>query len=380
MRILLFGPYPFPGQPVSGGVMAVVHALALGLARRPGIEVAVAAAHVHAEPGVDQDGAVQVYRIPVPRRPRTRWHRPLRRALVETAAAFRPDIIHGHGTGYNAAAALDAPWPSVITVHGVVRYEAALSGPNSLKERMAWKYDALFEAGVLRRARRCIAISPYVRHAFDGYTNIHWYDIENPVDDACFEITPQPENGRFLSVARVIPRKGIDALIEAFARVAGDYPQAQLRIAGETDSYPDYVDACRRVAASAGLAGRVSILGSLQRRDLFAEYAQAQAMILAARQETAPVAVAEALAAGCPVVATQAGGVPFMVEHQKTGLLVAAGDTRALASALTEVLSNLAQTRRWSLAARTAADRFRLNTIVDKTLAVYEEILAANDA
>ena len=380
MRILLFGPYPFPGQPVSGGVMAVVQALAQGLARRPGVEVAVAAAHVLATPGIEQDGAIRVYRIPIPRRPRTRWHRRVRRMLVETAAAFRPDIVHGHGTGYNAAAALDAPFPNVLTVHGVVRYEAALSGPNSLKEKMAWKYDALFEAGVLRRARHCIAISPYVRRAFEGYANIRWYDIENPVDDACFEITPQPEPDRLLSVARVIPRKGIDALIEAFAGVAADYPQAHLCIAGETDTYPDYVEACRRLAASAGLADRVSMPGNLTRQELFAEYARAQAMILAARQETAPVAVAESLAAGCPVVATKVGGVPYMVEHQIDGLLLPANDARALASALREVLSNPEQTGRWSHAARRAADRFRLDTVVDRTMAVYEEILADGGA
>lgn len=376
MRILLFGPYPFPGQPLSGGVMAVVQALAQGLAARPQFEVAVAAAHVDAHVAIEEDGPVRIYRLPIHSFPRSRWHAWVRRDLRQAAAAFRPDLIHAHGSGYNAAAALDAPYPALLTIHGVVRQEALLSGARGLKARLAWAYDAQFERRVLRRAHHCIAISPYVRRAFPEHPHIHWHDIPNPVDDACFALTGRPTPGRLLSIARIIPRKGIDTLIAAFARIAARHPHAQLRLAGETDAAPAYVAHCRALIAGAGLEARVHLLGGLNRPELLAELDQAQALVLAARQETAPVAVAEALAAGRPVIATRVGGLPDMVAEGRTGLLVPADDPAALAAALEQLLARPDQATGWAAQARSAAAPYRLAAVLDSTAAVYQEVLA----
>ena len=377
MRILLFGPYPFPNQPITGGVTAVVNALARGLSQQPGLKVGVVSAHVGVADRVELGGEVTVYRLPVPRYPRTRWHRRLRAALVDAAMTFRPDIIHAHGTGYYAAAALDSGLPQVITVHGIVKMEAARSQARHPKQWLAWQYDAALERKALARAQHCIAINPYVREAFPEHPHLLWHDIENPVADAFFEIEPRPQPARLLTLARVIPRKGIDALIQAFARVAERHPQAQLRIAGEADSMPKYAARCRKLVENAGLVGQVRFLGGLSAEETRAELAQAQAMVLASRQETAPVAVAEAQAAGCPVIATAVGGVPHMIAHEENGLLVPANDISALAQALDRVLSRPEETRMWGRRAREAASRHRLDRVIDRTLAVYEAVLTS---
>ena len=377
MRVLLYGPYPFPGQPVTGGVMAVVYALAQGLAQRPGLVVGVAASQVGGAIATENDGGVTVFRTPVARYPRGRWYFPLRHLLVELADRFQPDVVHGHGTGYNAAAALDAHCPALVTVHGVVRQEAALSGAAGLKERLAWQYDALFEARVLQRTQQAVAISPYVRRAFSRYAQIAWHDIPNPVDDACFAVERRPQSGRLLVPARVIPRKGIDVAIMAFAQVAADHPGAELRIAGEVETMPAYVAHCQQMAADLGVQDRVRFLGNLNRPALLAELATAQAVLLPARQETAPVAVAEALAAGCPVVATAVGGLPDMVAPEQTGLLVEAGDPNALAQGLQRILTDPGQTDAWGKAARTAAQCYRLDDVVAQTLRVYDLVLSS---
>ena len=375
MRVLLYGPYPAPGQPVTGGVMAVVYALAQGLAQRPGLVVGVAASQVGGAMAAENDGRVTVFRTPVARYPRVRWYRPLRHRLVELAVRFRPDVVHGHGTGYNAAAALDAHYPALVTVHGVVRQEAALSGAARVKERLAWQYDALFEARVLQRTHQAVAISPYVRRAFSGYAQIEWHDIPNPVDDACFAVERRPQPGRLLVPARVIRRKGIDVAIAAFAQVAPAHPGAELRIAGEIETMPSYVAHCRQMAAGLGVQNRVHFLGNLNRPALLAELASTQAVVLAARQETAPVAVAEALAAGCPVIASAVGGLPDMVAPEQTGLLVDAGDPNALAKSLQRILIDPGQTEAWGNAARTAAQRYRLDAVVTQTLGVYNLVM-----
>ncbi len=376
MRILLFGPYPQPGGGVTGGVMAVVHALARSLARRPGVQVAVAAAYPGEEERVEQDGDITIYRLAIPRLPRTRGHRRIRRKLVDAAHDFRPTIVHAHGAGYYAAAALDGFWPVILTMHGVIHEEARRSQPRGLKDRLAWQYDARMEARVLQRARYVIAISPYIRQIFSHHPHLQWFDIPNPVDDPFFEIQRRAEAGRLFTPARIIPRKGIDALLRAFAAIVADFPQATLRIAGESDSMPDYAAECRRIAAEADVGHRVHFLGNLNRDALLEEYSRAAGVVLPARQETAPVAIEEALAAGCPVIATRVGGVPWMVSHGENGLLTPPDDIDALAAALARLLTGGEETAAWSENARASAAPYRLAAVTDATLDAYQRVLA----
>ncbi len=374
MRVLLFGPYPALDRPISGGVMAVVHALAQGLSRR-GVHVAVASAAAGGEDGMEQDGRVQIYRLGIPRLPRARAFRPIRQKLLRVAHDFRPTLIHAHGTGYYAAAALDGLWPAIITAHGVIYEEARRSQARGLKERLAWRYDARLEAQVLRRAREVIAINPYIRRAFAHYPHLRWFDIPNPVDDAFFDVARAAEPGRLFSPARVIPRKGVDVLIRAFVAIADRFPRAQLRIAGETASMPGFAARCRALAEEAGLGQRVRFLGNLDRDALLEEYARAWVTVLASRQETAPVAIGEALAAGCPVIATRVGGAPWMVHHELDGLLVPPEDADALAAALARALSAGEELDAWSRRARAAAQSYRLDAVLDATLAAYQAVV-----
>lgn len=375
MRILLFGPYPLPGQPITGGMMAVVHALARGLARRPGIQVAVASATAGGEDQVVSERAITIYHQGIPRFPRVRGYRAIRRKLVDVAHQIRPSIIHAHGAAYYANGALDGHWPVVITAHGVFAEEAKRSASRNIKARLAAKYDTRTESQVLRRARHVIAISPYIRQIFATYTNLHWTDIPNPVDDIFFEITRQPQPGRLFTPARVIPRKGTDILIRAFAAIADDFPQATLHIAGETNSIPAFVRQCREIAAAAGVADRVHFLGNLEKKELLTEYSQAAVVTLPARQETAPVSIEEALAAGCPVISTEVGGVPYMIQHEKTGLLLPPEDANALANALRQALSHPDRLKIWGAQARQTADQYRLDVVIDKTVALYQQII-----
>ena len=373
MRVLIFGPYPAPGQPISGGVMAVVYALAQGLARR-GVKVGVASVTAGGVDRDEEDGDVQVYRRGMARFPRLQRHRPIRRKLLAVARDFRPTLIHAHGTVYYAAAALDGLWPVILTAHGVAYEEARRSRAQGLKARLAWRYDARLEKDVLQRARYAIAINPYIRRAFAEYDHLTWFDIPNPVDDLFFGVERMAEPGRIFTPARVIPRKGTDILIRAFAAVANAFPQAQLRIAGEMEALPDFAAHCRALAREAGISHRVQFLGNLDRAALLEEYRRAWMTVLPSRQETAPVAIAEAFATGCPVIATRVGGVPWMVHHEKDGLLIPPEDPEALADALTRALSDAARVSAWSQHAREAAQPYRLDSVLDATLAAYRDV------
>jgi glycosyltransferase involved in cell wall biosynthesis len=105
-----------------------------------------------------------------------------------------------------------------------------------------------------------------------------------------------------LSVARLDPQKGIDLLIEAFATLASKFPKAELLLVGDGPSRRALVE---QVARS-GVESRIHFAG--YRRDTPGLYRAAQVFVLPSRWEGMPNAVLEAMAAGCPVVATRVEG------------------------------------------------------------------------
>jgi glycosyltransferase involved in cell wall biosynthesis len=125
-----------------------------------------------------------------------------------------------------------------------------------------------------------------------------------------------------------------------------------------------------------GLEDRVELLGSLPAERLQAEYQRAAVFVLPSAQETSPLVIAEAMAAGVPVVATRAGGVAHLVEEGQTGFLVDVGDTNALAQRLAKLLGDERGRRAFALAARRRAERFRPAAVAERVRAVYEEAVA----
>lgn len=385
MKIALLGPYPVDpaapaGQPpLPGGVDAVVLALARGLARRPDLDISV----VTAVPGlaaavrVDGDG-YPVFCVPRPRGGRLTGQRQVVASLRGQLAAFAPDIVHAHIAGIYARAALTSGLPAVITLHGIIYREMQQAWPNTpWPTRLRWLSDALAERAVVRQAREIIAISPYVLTEFRGQTRARVHTVENPVADRFFTAAaPPPGRDRLLCVARIIPRKGILALIRAFALIAQARPAATLALVGETAAEPGYAEQCRALAQTLGVADRVTFLGGQPPAAVLAQYTACDVVLLASEQETAPVSIAEALAAGRPVVTTDVGGCAAMVADGVTGRVVPPRNPAALAEAVLALLVDPASCARMGQAAHaTAAARFRLDAVVDATLAVYRSIL-----
>ena len=217
-------------------------------------------------------------------------------------------------------------------------------------------------------------------------TPARFHAIENPVADLFFDVsdagTDALDGGgrpRLLCVARVIPRKDILTLIELFARIRHACPAAELEIAGQDSADPAYTAACRAAITRLGLDDGVRFLGSLSGSDLAACYARADLCLLTARQETAPVVIAEAMAAGRPVVATAVGGVPFMVAEGETGLLAAPGDVQGLADAAIALLQDHARRLAFGRAGRRAAERrFRLAVVLQRTTELYQALADRN--
>ncbi|MBI5487807.1 MAG: glycosyltransferase family 4 protein [Deltaproteobacteria bacterium] len=160
-----------------------------------------------------------------------------------------------------------------------------------------------------------------------------------------------------LSAGRLVPRKGVDTLIEAFGVVHAVFPGAVLVIAGEG---PD-----RERLAAMARARRVPVrfLGRVPDEELPALYGMADVFALAAREEPGGdvegfgLVLLEAAACGTPCVASRSGGVPDAVDDGRSGLLVPPGDAGELAVALLRVLGDRPLRARLAAGALTRALR-----------------------
>jgi glycosyltransferase involved in cell wall biosynthesis len=389
MRVALLGPYPVQldpsrdGPPLAGGVDAVVLALARGLTRCPGVEPFV----VTAVPGLEQRRVYEendyvVHAVPRPRGGRLTGQRAVVSNLLAEIQRIRPDITHAHIAGVHARAALESPFPSVITLHGIIRREMRQAWPiTPWRIRIGWYMDARAEERIVREAPEIIAISPYVLNEFSGRAQARFHTVENPVDDRFFTREPLPSAQRLLCVARVIARKGVAALIRSFALIAAALPAARLDVIGEMDAEPAYAAGCRDLVATLGLTDRVRFLGPLPPDTVAHHYATCNLFVLASEQETAPVSIAEAMAAGRPVLATDVGGCGAMVVDGVGGRITPPRDVEALARAGIDMLSDPAALVHMGEAARAAAEaRFRLDVVVGQTLGVYEQVRAAYES
>jgi glycosyltransferase involved in cell wall biosynthesis len=137
-----------------------------------------------------------------------------------------------------------------------------------------------------------------------------------------------------LTVGRLTPLKGLDYLLNAWQVVASTVPDVTLVIVGNGEREAEL----KTQAAALGIEGRVVFAGF--RTDVPALLARADLFVLSSLWEGLPMAAIEAMAAGCPVVATAVGGVPEVVESGVTGLLAPPQDAAALATMLIRLLSD----------------------------------------
>lgn len=295
-----------------------------------------------------------------------------KRRIRSLLKQLKPDIVHFQAGTFLAA---NCEHPSILTVHGIAEKDAMWDdrwGVLRLPRRLLLK---LTEDYGRRRIPHVVLISEYVREFIPAKNSLRktWL-IDNPVADSYFDIKRALEPGRILCCSRIRPLKNIAGLIAAFALIAPQYPQAHLRIAGSAEDA--YLQQCNREIEAAGLQDKVHVLGNLSIRDVQLELSKANCLVVPSFQENAPLTIAEAMAGGVPVVASNVGGIPGMVENEKTGLLIDPHQTESIAEAVLKILCDESRARSMGQTGRqTAERRFKASVVCEKTLNAYREVL-----
>ena len=176
-------------------------------------------------------------------------------------------------------------------------------------------------------------------------------------------------------LGRLAPEKSVDLVVEAFAEVAAEDESARLLLVGGGPSEATL----RARAARPDLAGRVHLTGMRPRQEALALIKGVDLLATASRTETQGLVLAEALAAGVPVVALDGPGVADSVRDGVDGLVVAAepaGARRgALAAALRELIRDPERRSRLAAAAESGAERFTVAARIASVADLYRELL-----
>jgi glycosyltransferase involved in cell wall biosynthesis len=168
-----------------------------------------------------------------------------------------------------------------------------------------------------------------------------------------------------LTAGRLIPRKGIDVLIEALRLAKEGGAKIDVVIAGDG---PERLNLLR-LAEHAGVLSQVHLIGTQSHEQVIELMKRCLFFVLASRAEGLPLVIAEAMACEKPVVASDVDGVPDIVDHGRTGLLVQPEDARSLADALIQLYSNVLWRHELGRAAKElAVKRFSWSSIADRYL------------
>ena len=344
LRVLMIGAYPLEPGIIHGGPESATSTLVPALAARDDIDnVAVLRFH-HGEASTEYrriGPKVEVYYVRGQDRFRTITGSFLDvRKARKLVAELKPDIVHGQEIGWTGDIAVKCSPNAVVTVHGLIHVEMRMSARTRFRDKLRVKpIDALVRR-VLRRAKVVISISKYDTQELGRMIQGTPVSIANPTGLEFFALAPsRPTEPRLLFAAALSPLKNALGLLNAFAQVRQALPEARLILAGPHPD-PDYAQAVQDRVMSLALGDGVDIVGHLDNDRLRHEIATARAVVLFSRQEVAPTIIAQAMAAGKPVVATRVGGVPEMVNDGESGFVVESEDETALAERMLTLLND----------------------------------------
>lgn len=299
--------------------------------------------------------------------------------LLKEIERSSPDIVHTHlihADIYGQIAARARGVPGVSSLHGTHPFYRSEPGRSVARV-----------AGHL--ASRTIAISRYagdfacevgiappqrVRVVHYGIDPSSWLGTEEDRAEQRRALGLGPDEIAVGIASRLVPAKGHDVAFRAFAAVAERLPSMRLLVAGDGPLRGEVEEMARRNSHS----DQISILGFV--RDIRGFFGACDLVLfpsLPSFGEGFGLAALEAMAAGVPVLASDAGPSPEVVSDGESGLVVAAGDDQAWAEAIFALASDRSLRLHLGNGARARACReFSVEDMADRTVAVYGEVVS----
>ena len=222
---------------------------------------------------------------------------------------------------------------------------------------------------ILAKADRLVVPSGYLVEVFREF-GLETQAVPNIVDMSQFSFRERrPLRPHLICTRGFHPYYGVDVVVKAFAEVQKQFPEARLDLVGKGPCE----EQIRALVRELNLSG-VNFTGVASREAIGRFYEQADIFINASWLDNMPVSILEAFACGTPVVSTAAESIPYLVEHESTGLLSPVGDASALAGNVIRLLRDPQLSSRLALNAYDKSQSYRWPVVREQWLDTYRAL------
>jgi glycosyltransferase involved in cell wall biosynthesis len=297
--------------------------------------------------------------------------RRIRRRMLEILRESRVDVLHVQGVSANAFYALEArkalKLPLIVSLQGELTMDSTqLFQRSELARRVLREALARADAITACSSRTLSEAEAFYGSAF-GHRGTVVYNGVNlrEFQEASAYLSDRPY---IFGIGRLVPQKGFDVLLKAFARA--DLGGHDLVIAGEGPERT-YLES---LVAVLGIAGRVHFYGRANRPEVAALFKGCSLFVLPSREEPFGIVCLEAMAAAKPVVASRVGGVPEVVLDGTTGVLFPSEDEEVLACAMRCIAGDKAEAECLGAEGARQVRQFQWPVITKEYLRLYQSV------
>lgn len=378
--IVQIGPFPLSSNHIQGGVEASVFGLAKALGTMREV-------HVFDTPRIEGSHVVENVEGLIVHRFCNQSKRQFAAArqvtvMVKEIQALHPEVCHIHGTSLFAwlmyRELQRRKLSVVVTVHGLVRIEKlnALKKSISAKRIIQYLYQGWVEKRSLSHLPIAIVDTEYVKEKVNQYPIRRkpvMHVIPQGIDEAFFSLNCSKDSRMILSVGAIGERKGHLLTLKAFELAEEKGMDVRLVIAG-TIADKQYLERLQNAVAQSKYKAQVSLFTDLTDEALKQLYEKAHLFALHSEEESQGIVFAEAMATGLPVVATQVGGIPWVVRDGRNGLLSEYGDVDTFADNIRKLMLDASLWQSMSDASSEAAESYHWYIIKDRIIELYRSI------
>jgi len=375
IKLLVVTPYFYPK---IGGIEKHTYNLYNGLRKKLGYEIVIITSnHESKEYKEETFEGMKIYRLSyqfkVSNTPISlKW----KGQIKEIIKKEKPSIIMAHSP---------VPFISDVTILSNKKIPSILKyhSGSMKKERFSFSnliifiYEKIFLRKLLKKSDYIICTSDFVMNNFlKNYKNKS-RTITPSVDLEVFKAKNHKINSKILYVGRMDKTskwKGINYLIGAIKIVKQKIPDVKLNLVGEGDALQDYMDQANKL----NLNKNISFLGALGGNKLVAKYNYSNLLVLPSisEAESFGMVLIEAMACKKPVVGSNIGGIPYVIDNGKNGLIIPPKNSQALAEAIIKILENPKIAKKMGEEGyKKVKEKFNLNNQIEETNKVILEAL-----
>jgi len=338
MKEMVVAPYFYPK---IGGLENYAYNISKGLKDKYGWEIVVITSNHEEKKDRKEEiiDGIKIYRLPfwfkisnTPINPI--WYFQIKNIIKKE----KPDVINAHTPVpfiSDVTARVCGDIPFILTYHtGAMMLKGKL-----LEDLLIRFYESFILKATLKKAKKIICSSDFVRLGFlKDYAN-KTITITPGVDLNRFKHKISNFKNKILFVGnlkKVEKYKGLEYLLSAVNIIKKNIKDVKLTVVGEGD----YMIYYKRLCKNLGIKRNVEFKGSIIGRKLVEYYQKSNVLVLPSLSESFGMVLLEAMACKKPVIGSNVGGIPYVIDNDQNGLLVPPKDPQALADAIIKILTN----------------------------------------